>query len=864
MADTIRLPFDATETDILQALADLPGGGTVIFPENKTIAIRSGLRIDVADRNIALDLNGSTLVKAGDVSVIIAQGKHDDALKVHLGVDGAGNSVATYAAPPADLQAGDWIKIISDDRLPGDRYEGNLTSRMGQAMQVLGVEGNIVTFNGALIDQAHYVNNIRASTYRSGEIVVKNGEIVGSPRHPDWDMPLVQLRSVVGAQVENVTVRDNVGRGIGVMDGVNAEITGITAKNLLDGSPATLGIAVSSGSSTGTTVRGLYAENVTHAADDDAIALAPNAPYIERYGGDIGMHVADSVAVGTRNFAWSWHSESVQGTFDNVMAFDSHGFLMARGVGGEMTGGGGAGNERGIILYEYGEKDGRNIVIDGVTLKETEQYSFFAANNPRNNTVSNSFFEAFGPGDLSSPLQAVVDAATFVLAGLDPNDVLIGTGGADTLLGGKGADEISGGAGNDYIWGGAGEDRLAGGYGRDRFAFHSIGEAADTITDFLGGSGGDVLDLSVLAAKYGWKGGDPVASGYLRFVESGGDVRVLVDIDGGGDNFTALATLENLHPSQLGGGNLRLSLVDQGGTAFAVDPETTLRGTEADDILQGRPEIDHIVAGGGADKLYAAARGTLMEGGDGDDGLSGNSGDDVLRGGDGHDWMSGNDGSDRLYGDDGNDTLLGGRGADTLAGSAGYDTASYANAATAVAADLTRGGRSGEATGDRYSSVENLTGSDFADLLTGNHVANVLQGGAGDDRLSGRGGADILQGGDGPDWLDGGTWKDLLTGGSGSDSFYFASSAQAGDTITDFQTGVDHFVLSTIGFGIDPDDGFSFVAGLEATSADPTVLYDRGEGRLLWDADGTGAQQAHVLANLPGVTNVSVADFLIW
>jgi Ca2+-binding RTX toxin-like protein len=226
--------------------------------------------------------------------------------------------------------------------------------------------------------------------------------------------------------------------------------------------------------------------------------------------------------------------------------------------------------------------------------------------------------------------------------------------------------------------------------------------------------------------------------------------------------------------------------------------------------------------------------------------------------------MSGNDGSDRLYGDDGNDTLLGGRGADTLAGSAGYDTASYANAATAVAADLTRGGRSGEATGDRYSSVENLTGSDFADLLTGNHVANVLQGGAGDDRLSGRGGADILQGGDGPDWLDGGTWKDLLTGGSGSDSFYFASAAQAGDTITDFQTGVDHFVLSTIGFGIDPDDGFSFVAGLEATSADPTVLYDRGEGRLLWDADGTGAQQAHVLANLPGVTNVSVADFLIW
>ena len=82
MADIIRLPFDATETDILQALADLPGDGTIIFPENKTIAIRAGLRIDLTDRNITLDLNGSTLVKAGDVSVIIAQGAHDDALKL--------------------------------------------------------------------------------------------------------------------------------------------------------------------------------------------------------------------------------------------------------------------------------------------------------------------------------------------------------------------------------------------------------------------------------------------------------------------------------------------------------------------------------------------------------------------------------------------------------------------------------------------------------------------------------------------------------------------------------------------------------------------------------------------------------------
>jgi Ca2+-binding RTX toxin-like protein len=887
MAGTIKLPSDATEADIVKAIEDLPNGGTIILPQDKVIAIRSGLDIDVAHRNITLDLNGATLKKAGDVSVITGLGSHDDAASVKLSVNGAGNTVARYAERPEDLKAGDWVKVLSDDRLPGDHMEGKLPTRMGQAMEVAKVEGNVVTFKDALIDQGNYDTNVRASTYRSGELTIKNGDIVGDQKHPGWNLPLVQLRSLVDAQVENVTVRDNVGRGISVVDSVNADLSEVIAKNLLDGGSAALGIAVSSLSSTGTTVSGLYAENITHAADNNAMGIIPNSPFIERYGGDIGMTVSDSVAVGARDFAWSWHSEAIDGAFKNVMAFDSYGFLMARGIGGKMTDSGGAGNERGVLLYEYGDKDARDITLDGLTLRETLNYALFASNDPRNNSITNSVLESFGPGNLSSLLQVAVGAVSFLTAGGNSNEALAGTGGADMLLGGKGADDISGGGGNDYIWGGSGGDHLTGGAGRDRFVFLNRGERADVITDFKGGNGGDFLDLSALAANSGWEDGDPVANGYLRLVQKGEDVEVQVENDGDGRDFKTLVTLENIDKSAVTSANIRTALSeDPASTPTApskpdtppsphqpteptdpVDPVPgggVLRGTDGDNVLRGSVDVDHIIGWGGDDRMTASIVDTVLEGGNGDDIISGNRGNDVLKGGNGSDWLSGGDGEDKLYGDAGDDTLLGGADADTLAGGRGYDTADYGSAANGVVADiLSDRSNGGGAASDRFSSIENLTGSDYNDTLRGNKGANILQGGNGDDTLLGRAGADTLVGGDGSDWLDGGAWKDVLTGGRGADSFYFAHASQAGDTITDFQNGYDHVVLSGGGFGIDSHADFNFVEGLAATTAQATVLFDKSSGQVLWDADGTGSREAVNLATFSISTNFSDSDILI-
>ena len=202
------------------------------------------------------------------------------------------------------------------------------------------------------------------------------------------------------------------------------------------------------------------------------------------------------------------------------------------------------------------------------------------------------------------------------------------------------------------------------------------------------------------------------------------------------------------------------------------------------------------------------ARDTLIEryvAGSGDDSVTGNIADNVLEG---------RDGDDTLLGGPGNDTLIGGPGADALGGDAGLDTASYAGSSTAVTVNLSDGTASGgDAEGDTFTSIENLTGSAHDDTLIGDTADNVLEGGDGADTLDGGAGADtasyaasdaaitvdlstgtksgghaagdtitniesllgsrysdVLTGDAGANRLDGGAGNDRLTGGAGADT----------------------------------------------------------------------------------------------
>lgn len=119
---------------------------------------------------------------------------------------------------------------------------------------------------------------------------------------------------------------------------------------------------------------------------------------------------------------------------------------------------------------------------------------------------------------------------------------------------------------------------------------------------------------------------------------------------------------------------------------------------------------------------------------------------------DGDDTIYGYGGADWLSGGDGNDTLVGGEGADYLFGGNGIDTTNYGDSPTGVFINMAAGvAFGGTAEGDHLSSIENLIGSWFNDVLVGNSYGNVLSGVGGDDILVGLGGADILDGGWGVD-----------------------------------------------------------------------------------------------------------------
>ena len=215
----------------------------------------------------------------------------------------------------------------------------------------------------------------------------------------------------------------------------------------------------------------------------------------------------------------------------------------------------------------------------------------------------------------------------------------------------------------------------------------------------------------------------------------------------------------------------QLTINADGSYSYALDNARAI--TQA--LQQGATGVEHftyLVADnhglGDTAQLDLSIAGSYDAG----DPLTGTDGRDTLTGTAAGETLKGLGGNDILNGLGGDDVLIGGTGADRLNGGDGNDTASYTDAASGVAASLTSGqGTYGEALGDRYASIENLTGSAFDDVLEGNNLANVIHGGSGNDTIIGRGGADQLFGDGGNDvFLFSGTERFAsIDGGAGFD-----------------------------------------------------------------------------------------------
>jgi Ca2+-binding RTX toxin-like protein len=236
------------------------------------------------------------------------------------------------------------------------------------------------------------------------------------------------------------------------------------------------------------------------------------------------------------------------------------------------------------------------------------------------------------------------------------------------------------------------------------------------------------------------------------------------------------------------------------------------------------------------------------------DTLEGNAGANTIRSGGGQDVVTGGAGSDSLLGGEANDTLNGGVGGDTLNGGAGSDLATYQDAAAGVVASLANIAiNTGEAAGDVYTSIERLTGSDFADSLNGaNVVLNTLRGGLGNDTLKGA------------------TGNDFLEGGGDDDTFVFNTALNAAtnvDTILDFTQAddtihLDQTFFSQIVLGALAGSAFKNLSAA-AVDAGDRILYDPGTGEIFYDANGSVAGQRTLFAKVDPGTLLNHTDFFV-
>jgi Ca2+-binding RTX toxin-like protein len=190
--------------------------------------------------------------------------------------------------------------------------------------------------------------------------------------------------------------------------------------------------------------------------------------------------------------------------------------------------------------------------------------------------------------------------------------------------------------------------------------------------------------------------------------------------------------------------------------------------------------------------------------------ISGTPGDDYLPGdpyGPSRNIIKGLEGNDTLMGGAMYDSLEGGPGADVIDGGSDSDYSSYKNSPEGVDVHLRPGeaaSHGGDAEGDTLINIENLSGSQFGDVLVGHDGSNALYGNGGGDTLIGGGGGDWLSGGNDNDYLDGGSGGDFIFGDEGVDLLsYWASTAgvnvnlltgqgSGGDAAGDWINGVEN------------------------------------------------------------------------
>jgi Ca2+-binding RTX toxin-like protein len=354
-----------------------------------------------------------------------------------------------------------------------------------------------------------------------------------------------------------------------------------------------------------------------------------------------------------------------------------------------------------------------------------------------------SYSTGITPGFGSPPNENGVRLELGVLGENAKNGVAPNGGGSDevetgvfeVIIGSAFADEIVGTSMGERIYGGGSADTIDGGGGTDQI--------------FQGAAARDTGKVSVGFMTP--PGATPYAQLYL--VGSTGGDKVTATYSPTSVTFTLAAGAFDASPSDAGGCEVKSPTETVCPLTQPLD-SVLLAGMDGNDTIAASnfPATVSVVALGGE------GSDTITGGGESEDILvdGPGAGADVLSALGGDDALTHNGGADELLGGDGNDLFLSNSVCDGagIVGGSGRDNASWARFDEGVEANLASGlsGRpgSGEAPScvgeplDSITEVEDLEGSNSADVFYGDGGPNQLLGHAGADIYFAGGGEDSI------------------------------------------------------------------------------------------------------------------------
>nr|WP_316650491.1 hypothetical protein [uncultured Gellertiella sp.] len=573
----------------------------------------------------------------------------------------------------------------------------------------------------------------------------------------------------------------------------------------------------------------------------DALA-GQTAVYIDLITGETDL-VQATQTIKETNLGWTNVYGSSYGDYIRGTSADN----KLYGLGGDdaLAGGGGAdtldgGDGRDFAIY-VGSRDG--VIID------------LAAGTATGGQATGDVLISIEDLDGSNNNdQLLGNAVGNELRGEGGNDILSGRAGDDTIDGGTDNDTLSGGLGNDTIDGGAGVDTLDLTYdASDRSRGWHVSLAAGTAK--VRGVVETAEDtISNIENVTGADGNDFLQGNTGNNVLMGGAGNDILQGEGGNDTLSGGAGNDTIRGSSAGVSTVDYSLdkVWDNTHAHIIDLSLHTTSTQVGGqfVVEDQLGIVENATGGGLnDTINGDGQNNVLDGSAGDDTISGGAG---------------------------NDTLLGGLGTDTLDGGTNIDTADYSGVASGgVVVSLAAGTglTLDDGKTDALISIENVTGSNFNDTLSGDGNANLLKGGAGDDTFFTDLGADTLEGGTGIDTANygnsasgitvnlatnvnvggdaqgdtlvsvenvtGSRFNDVITGDGGNNMLYGISGADA------LSGGAGNDIL-VIGAGSDTVDGGAGidtldVVGLQAIGGTGFVLTDAANGTVsndgYWDVD---------------------------